>query len=235
MLELLTDAEKEKMTAAGEEFYTEYFAEGENDGDFHAETESDEEDSDISDEDQSEESSSEDADEELRIEEKMEKKRGRPKKFTGKMTAPQPDSSDDERKESKKKLLHQKCKDEYGLTQEQMLEETKRTESENKESLAALLRIEEERKRIVIRKPPMTGSLTKLFSTSRKSSKVNCLLVTIFQDVPLPKAITMPKIAAPPKKAVCAVTGLPAKYFDPEKKKPYANIAAFKSLRKIAA
>jgi hypothetical protein len=28
------------------------------------------------------------------------------------MTAPQPDSSDDERKESKKKLLHQKCKDE---------------------------------------------------------------------------------------------------------------------------
>lgn len=38
MLELLTDAEKEKMTAAGEEFYTEYFAEGEDDGDFHAET-----------------------------------------------------------------------------------------------------------------------------------------------------------------------------------------------------
>jgi hypothetical protein len=71
------------------------------------------------------------------------------------ITAPQPDSSDDERKESKKKLLHQKCKDEYGLTQEQMLEETKRTESENKESLAALLRIEEERKRIIIRKPPM--------------------------------------------------------------------------------
>jgi hypothetical protein len=67
----------------------------------------------------------------------------------------------------------------------------------------------------------------------------------------------MPKIPAPPKKAVCAVTGLPAKYFDPvlspfclffvraplltacfliqETKKPYANIAAFKSLRKIAA
>lgn len=70
----------------------------------------------------------------------------------------------------------------------------------------------------------------------------------------------MPKIAAPPKKAVCAVTGLPAKYFDPVifpsrpfnlpppylpplttgpiiqvTKKPYANIAAFKSLRKIAA
>jgi hypothetical protein len=38
MHELLTDAEKEKMTAAGEEFYTEYFAEGENDGDFHAES-----------------------------------------------------------------------------------------------------------------------------------------------------------------------------------------------------
>jgi hypothetical protein len=38
MHELLTDAEKEKMTAAGEEFYTEYFAEGENDGDFHADT-----------------------------------------------------------------------------------------------------------------------------------------------------------------------------------------------------
>jgi len=101
----------------------------------------------------------------------MEKKRGRPKKITGKVgaraatgrhsnacaqvAAPQPDSSDDERKESKKKLLHQKCKDEYGLTQEQMLEETKRTELENKESLAALLKIEEDRKRIVIRKPPM--------------------------------------------------------------------------------
>jgi hypothetical protein len=67
----------------------------------------------------------------------------------------------------------------------------------------------------------------------------------------------MPKISAPPKKAVCAVSGLPAKYFDPvmlpfvcffrphslsstyfrvqETKKPYANIAAFKTLRKIAA
>ena len=142
-------------------------------------SESDEEDSDISDEEESQESSSEDPDEALRIEEKLDKKRGRPsKKLLGKvicvgccvsprvlcscrsplnpqMTAPQPDSSDDERKESKKKLLHQKCKDEYGLTQEQMLEETKRTELENKESLAALLRIEEERKRIVIRKPPM--------------------------------------------------------------------------------
>jgi hypothetical protein len=38
MHELLTDAEKEKMMAAGEEFYTEYFAEGENDDDFHAES-----------------------------------------------------------------------------------------------------------------------------------------------------------------------------------------------------
>ena len=41
MHELMTDAEKEKMTAAGEEFYTEYFAEGdkgEADDDFHAET-----------------------------------------------------------------------------------------------------------------------------------------------------------------------------------------------------
>ena len=43
----------------------------------------------------------------------------------------------------------------------------------------------------------------------------SALLVAIFQDVPLPKAITMPKIPAPPKKLLCAVTGLPAKYFDP--------------------
>jgi hypothetical protein len=86
-------------------------------------------------------------------------------------------------------------------------------------------------------------------------SQSSALLVAIFQDVPLPKAMAMPKIPAPPKKLLCAVTGLPAKYFDPvmfpslllastsltldflmqETQKPYANIAAFKALRKIAA
>jgi hypothetical protein len=44
-------------------------------------SESDDEDSDISDEDASDDSSSEDPDETLRIEEKLEKKRGRPKKL----------------------------------------------------------------------------------------------------------------------------------------------------------
>ncbi len=48
-------------------------------------SESDDEDSDISDEEESEGSSSEDPDEALRIEEKMDKKRGRPKKL-GKVT-----------------------------------------------------------------------------------------------------------------------------------------------------
>jgi hypothetical protein len=44
---------------------------------------------------------------------------------------------------------------------------------------------------------------------------LQALLYTIFQDLPLPKAMVMAKPPAPPKKAVCAVTGLPAKYFDP--------------------
>lgn len=36
-------------------------------------------------------------------------------------------------------------------------------------------------------------------------------------------------------KKMCAITGLPAKYFDPITQRPYANLAAFKILREMHA
>lgn len=36
-------------------------------------------------------------------------------------------------------------------------------------------------------------------------------------------------------KKICAITGLPAKYFDPITQRPYANLAAFKILREMHA
>jgi hypothetical protein len=69
------------------------------------------------------------------------------------------------------------------------------------------------------KKPPSYSLSTSSFQSSSLAPKhlaqANALLIAIFQDVPFPKAITQSKIPAPPKKAVCAVTGLPAKYFDP--------------------
>jgi vacuolar protein sorting-associated protein 72 len=37
----------------------------------------------------------------------------------------------------------------------------------------------------------------------------------------------------PVERSKCAVTGLPAKYFDPLTKLPYANLQAFKTLRDL--
>jgi len=42
------------------------------------------------------------------------------------------------------------------------------------------------------------------------------------------KPVTPPKI---PEKPICSITGLPAKYFDPLTKTPYATLEAFTIIR----
>eukprot|EP00897_Mesotaenium_endlicherianum_P007878 jgi/Mesen1/7118/ME000369S06459 len=110
-------------------------------------------------------------------------------------------------------------------TQEEMLLEAAQTEIKNRQSLEIMLAREEEVKRkALIQKEVYSGPLIRLHS----KLGVNVLEFTHVSE--LPDVIN--SIAPPyPKRAMCAVTGLPAKYLDPLTRLPYATIEAFQILR----
>eukprot|EP00898_Chlorokybus_atmophyticus_P003376 jgi/Chlat1/4039/Chrsp26S04091 len=109
------------------------------------------------------------------------------------------------------------------LTQEEMLQEAAQTEVQNLASLEYLLAVEEEiKKKATVKKAQYTGPLI------RYHSKGGCTTLE-FQDYE-PKIFALKGLPYV-KKAVCAVTGLPAKYRDPKTGAPYATLEAFKILR----
>lgn len=75
----------------------------------------------------------------------------------------------------------------------------------------------------------MVKSLSK--EQQRKKSR-NFIIFTSEQTI---KEIFTSKEQTKPKPKKCAITGLPAKYFDPLTKMPYANLFAFKKLREAYA
>jgi len=105
-----------------------------------------------------------------------------------------------------------------------MLEEAKETEIKNLEDLSNLLSIQEEMKRVTLRKPWPTGPCVRWIS--RKGGNT----ITFTETSEWPADIRQKPIPHPAK-PVCAITGQRAKYFDPKKKKPFASVEAFKALR----
>jgi len=111
------------------------------------------------------------------------------------------------------------------LTQEELLEEAKETETQNKISLEIMLKVEEEKKNSIrIARIPSKGPQTIFYSKDGKN------LVTFTEVNSLPDFINA-KVPPYPKSPMCEITGLQAKYLDPKTARHYATAAAFKVIR----
>ena len=150
------------------------------------------------------------------------------------------------------------------MTQQELLEEARWTELENKASLEAFTRLEEEKKQVKEKKRIINGPIIRFHSTSMPliselepsqdratTTSVSCEPSTseprtndtnqptqycrnflVFTDTSAYPAAYFPtKKPLKPKRLVCPVTGLPAKYLDPVTGSPYATPQAFKIIR----
>ncbi len=111
--------------------------------------------------------------------------------------------------------------------QEEILEEAKLTEADNRASLAMMLHQEEEKRRVIVRERDLKGPRVRFVSKRNGDSVTNTYT---FVETPVPPAINA---VAPPKPQPqrCAVTQAPAKYLDPSTGAPYANLEAYRHLR----
>ena len=119
------------------------------------------------------------------------------------------------------------------LTQEEILAEAVQTEIMNKASLERMLRLEEEKRRVVKTTRVLDGPRIRFVSrvNDRGAGSERKLIQTVsFIETPVPSNID--GIAPPyPVAPRCAVTGQPAKYIDPQTGTPYATLEAFRMLR----
>ncbi|XP_047334756.1 SWR1 complex subunit 2 [Impatiens glandulifera] len=124
-----------------------------------------------------------------------------------------------------KPIKKKKEGEEKKITQEEMLLEAAQTEIMNLRNLERVLAREEEvKKRAVVNKAVYSGPQIRYIST-------NGDVFLEFTGVSFHKEIAT---ASPsiPEKAICVVTGLPAKYRDPKTGLPYATKEAFQIIRK---
>nr|XP_043632420.1 SWR1 complex subunit 2 [Erigeron canadensis]XP_043632421.1 SWR1 complex subunit 2 [Erigeron canadensis]XP_043632422.1 SWR1 complex subunit 2 [Erigeron canadensis]XP_043632423.1 SWR1 complex subunit 2 [Erigeron canadensis]XP_043632424.1 SWR1 complex subunit 2 [Erigeron canadensis] len=124
-----------------------------------------------------------------------------------------------------KPIKRKKEGEEKKMTQEEMLLEAAQTEIMNLRNLERVLAREEEvKKKAIVHKAVYTGPQIRYLSKDGYSYLEFINGVTFQSQIPT---------SAPPypDKAICAVTGLPAKYRDPKTGLPYANKEAFKIIR----
>ncbi|GBG63650.1 hypothetical protein CBR_g38961 [Chara braunii] len=115
--------------------------------------------------------------------------------------------------------------DDRKLTQEEMLHEAAQTEIMNLQSLEIMLAREEEvKKKAIIQKETYTGPLIRFYSRGG----INVLEFTKVHSLP---AEIQSKAPPYPRRSVCIITGLPAKYKDPKTGLPYATKEAFQLIR----
>lgn len=124
-----------------------------------------------------------------------------------------------------KPIKRKKEGEEKRMTQEEMLLEAAQTEIMNLRNLERVLAREEEvKKRAIVHKAVYTGPQIRYLSKDGYSHLEFSKGVSFQSE--------LPNTSVPyPEKAVCAVTGLPAKYCDPKTGLPYATKEAFKIIR----
>ncbi|XP_024539617.1 SWR1 complex subunit 2 [Selaginella moellendorffii] len=123
------------------------------------------------------------------------------------------------------KPVKRKREEEKKMSQEDMLLEAAQTEVINLQSLERMLAREEEvKKKAIIQKTVYNGPQVRFIS----KGGYNILEFTKVST--LPSAINS-KAKPYPEKALCVVTGQPARYKDPKTGQPYATKEAFKILR----
>lgn len=124
-----------------------------------------------------------------------------------------------------KPVKRKKEGEEKRMTQEEMLLEAAQTEVMNLRNLERVLAREEEvKKKAIVHKAVYNGPQIRYISTNG-SSYLEFLNGASFNSQ---ISTTSPPY---PQKAVCAVTGLPARYRDPKTGLPYATKEAFKIIR----
>jgi len=135
------------------------------------------------------------------------------------------------------------------LTQEELLNEAKITEEINLASLDAYQKLELEKKKIKSNKNAIHGPVIRYHSATMPfidideemygdskepvDQKQSRNFITFPDEESLKLYFNSEKPEVVHKQQKCAVTGLPAKYFDPLTNCPYANLFAFKKLREI--
>jgi vacuolar protein sorting-associated protein 72 len=111
------------------------------------------------------------------------------------------------------------------LTQAERMAEAEHTEVLNRQSLADLLRQEEEKKRVVERRVRFEGPTIRFVSRNGKS------LLAFKAGFPPELDPNAPQPQPAKRGQLCVVTGKPALYVDPRSKLPFANVAAYRQLR----
>lgn len=128
-----------------------------------------------------------------------------------------------------KPIKRRKEGEEKRITQEEMLLEAAQTEIMNLRNLERVLAREEEvKKRAVVHKEVYSGPQIRYLSRN------GCSYLEFSNGASFRSKISTTSTPCP-QKAVCAVTGLPAKYRDPKTGLPYATKEAFKTIREQAS
>ncbi|KAL8129512.1 hypothetical protein V2J09_018667 [Rumex salicifolius] len=123
-----------------------------------------------------------------------------------------------------KPIKRKKEGEEKKMSQEEMLLEAAQTEVMNLRNLERVLAREEEvKKRAIMHKEVYTGPQLRYFSKS-------CSYIEFSKGYAFESEIST-KAVPYPQKAICVITGLPAKYRDPKTGLPYATKEAFQVLR----
>uniref|UniRef100_A0A5B6ZXZ8 Putative SWR1 complex subunit 2 isoform X1 n=1 Tax=Davidia involucrata TaxID=16924 RepID=A0A5B6ZXZ8_DAVIN len=124
-----------------------------------------------------------------------------------------------------KPIKRRKEGEEKRMTQEEMLLEAAQTEIMNLRNLERVLAREEEvKKRAVVHKAVYSGPQIRYLSRN------GCSYLEYSNGLSFQSEISTTSTPYP-QKAVCAVTGLPAKYRDPKTGLPYATKEAFRIIR----
>ncbi|KAH9734623.1 SWR1 complex subunit 2 [Citrus sinensis] len=124
-----------------------------------------------------------------------------------------------------KPIKRKKEGEEKRITQEEMLLEAAQTEIMNLRNLERVLAREEEvKKRAIVHKAVYTGPQLRYLSKDGYS------YLEFSKGVSFQSELSTTSVPYP-ERAVCAVTGLPAKYRDPKTGLPYATKEAFKIIR----
>ena len=111
------------------------------------------------------------------------------------------------------------------MTQAQLLEVASHTELDNKRKLEVMLQMQFDKRARSAPKAPYAGPVVRFHSSLHGGTTYT------FTEVNAVPAVINSKPRPYPKKKLCAITGLPAKYRDPLTGKYYANLEAFKAIR----
>jgi vacuolar protein sorting-associated protein 72 len=115
------------------------------------------------------------------------------------------------------------------MTQDQLLEAASYTEIENKRKLEVMLQMQMDSRERAAPKAPYSGPVV------RYRSSLDSGTTYTFTEVNVIPSIINAKPKPYPKKPVCAITGMSAKYRDPKTGLYYATLEAFKVIRERAA